>query len=94
MAANSVGLYDQLTWMPSFYGRQAYILVVTLSDEPCTAAPRLTPADYRSGVTDAWRDPEAQREFLARIERYQQEGPLPAKERTSWDGWATRAASP
>jgi len=26
---------------------------------------------------DAWRDPEAQREFLARIERYQQEGPPP-----------------
>jgi hypothetical protein len=33
---------------------------------------------------DAWRDPEAQREFLARIERYQREGPPPAAERTSW----------
>ncbi len=32
---------------------------------------------------DAWRDPEAQREFLARIERYQREGPPPAAERTS-----------
>ena len=28
---------------------------------------------------DAWRDPEAQREFLARIERYQREGPPPAE---------------
>ena len=34
---------------------------------------------------DAWRDPEAQREFLARIERYQREGPPPASERTSWE---------
>jgi hypothetical protein len=33
---------------------------------------------------DAWRDPEAQREFLARIERYQREGPPPAAERVSW----------
>jgi hypothetical protein len=33
---------------------------------------------------DAWRDPEAQREFLARVERYQREGPPPASERTSW----------
>ena len=24
---------------------------------------------------DAWRDPDAQREFLARVERYQREGP-------------------
>ncbi len=34
---------------------------------------------------DAWRDPEAQREFLARIERYQREGPPSAAERTSWE---------
>jgi hypothetical protein len=34
---------------------------------------------------DAWRDPEAQREFLARIERYQREGPPPTAERTSWE---------
>ena len=34
---------------------------------------------------DAWRDPEAQREFLARIERYQREGPPPPAERTSWE---------
>jgi len=33
---------------------------------------------------DAWRDPEAQREFLARIERYQREGPPPPEDRTSW----------
>jgi len=30
---------------------------------------------------DAWRDPDAQREFLARIERYQREGPPPPEER-------------
>lgn len=30
---------------------------------------------------DAWRDPDAQREFLARIERYQQEGPPPPEQR-------------
>jgi hypothetical protein len=33
---------------------------------------------------DAWRDPDAQREFLARIERYQREGPPPPSERTNW----------
>jgi hypothetical protein len=32
---------------------------------------------------DAWRDPEAQREFLARIETYRHEGPPPAEQRTS-----------
>ena len=30
---------------------------------------------------DAWRDPAAQREFLARIERYQREGPPPPEQR-------------
>lgn len=30
---------------------------------------------------DAWRDPEAQREFLARVERYQRDGPPPPEER-------------
>lgn len=30
---------------------------------------------------DAWRDPDAQREFLARIERYQREGPPPPEDR-------------
>jgi hypothetical protein len=30
---------------------------------------------------DAWRDPVAQREFLARIERYQREGPPPPEQR-------------
>ena len=34
---------------------------------------------------DTWRDPDAQREFLARVERYQREGPPPAAERTSWE---------
>jgi Family of unknown function (DUF6247) len=33
---------------------------------------------------DAWRDPEAQREFLARIEKYHREGPPPAEKRISW----------
>ena len=32
---------------------------------------------------DAWRDPEAQREFLARVERYQREGPPPPESRMS-----------
>jgi hypothetical protein len=32
---------------------------------------------------DAWRAPEAQREFLARIERYQREGPPPPEQRIS-----------
>ena len=31
---------------------------------------------------DAWRDPDAQREFLARVERYQREGPPPAERMT------------
>jgi hypothetical protein len=30
---------------------------------------------------DAWRDPHAQREFLARVDRYQREGPPPPEER-------------
>jgi len=33
---------------------------------------------------DAWRDPAAQREFLARVDRYQRHGPPPPEERTSW----------
>jgi hypothetical protein len=33
---------------------------------------------------DAWRDPGAQREFHARVERYQREGPPPPAERTPW----------
>ena len=32
---------------------------------------------------DVWRDPEAQREFLARVERYQREGPPPPEQRIS-----------
>jgi hypothetical protein len=32
---------------------------------------------------DAWRDPDAQREFLARVERYQREGPPPPEDRMS-----------
>ena len=32
---------------------------------------------------DAWRDPDAQREFLARVERYQREGPPPPGQRMS-----------
>ena len=32
---------------------------------------------------DAWRDPEAQREFLARVKKYQTEGPPPPERRIS-----------
>ena len=32
---------------------------------------------------DAWRDPQAQRQFLARIDTYRDEGPLPAEQRMS-----------
>lgn len=32
---------------------------------------------------DAWRDPVAQREFLARIQRYMTEGPPPPEQRIS-----------
>jgi hypothetical protein len=32
---------------------------------------------------DAWRDPEAQREFLARMDIYRNEGPPPAAQRTT-----------
>jgi hypothetical protein len=32
---------------------------------------------------DAWRDPDAQRELLARIEKYQNEGPPPLEDRMS-----------
>ena len=30
---------------------------------------------------DAWRDPEAQREFVTRVETYRNEGPPPAEQR-------------
>lgn len=39
---------------------------------------------------DAWRDPDAQREFLARVERYQREGPPPPEERISWQELRTQ----
>ena len=32
---------------------------------------------------DAWRDPQAQREFLARIDTHRDEGPPPAEQRMS-----------
>jgi hypothetical protein len=32
---------------------------------------------------DAWRDPDAEREFLARIAKYQNEGPPPPEDRIS-----------
>jgi hypothetical protein len=32
---------------------------------------------------DAWRDPQAQREFLARIDTYRDGGPPPAEQRVS-----------
>jgi hypothetical protein len=34
---------------------------------------------------DAWRDPQAQREFLARIDSYRDIGPPPADQRMSRD---------
>ncbi len=39
---------------------------------------------------DAWRDPDAQREFLARVERYQREGPPPPAERITWQELRTQ----
>jgi len=33
---------------------------------------------------DAWRNPEAHREYLARIERYHREGPPPPDQRIGW----------
>jgi hypothetical protein len=32
---------------------------------------------------DAWRDPQAQRKFLARMDAYRDEGPPPAEQRMS-----------
>jgi hypothetical protein len=32
---------------------------------------------------DAWRDPDAQREFLARLDTYRREGPPPAEHRVT-----------
>jgi hypothetical protein len=39
---------------------------------------------------DAWGDPEAQRAFLARVERYATEGPPPPGERMSWPEFRAR----
>jgi Family of unknown function (DUF6247) len=39
---------------------------------------------------DAWRDPQAQREFLARIDAYRDEGPPPADQRMSREDIRTR----
>src|SRR6516165_6058981 len=39
---------------------------------------------------DAWRDPQAQREFLARIDSYRDEGPPPADQRMSREEIRTR----
>ena len=33
---------------------------------------------------DAWRNPDAQGEFLARVERYLREGPPPSEDRMTW----------
>jgi hypothetical protein len=44
---------------------------------------RLCWAKRRPTGADAWRDPQAQREFLARIDTYRDEGPPPAEQRTS-----------
>jgi hypothetical protein len=39
--------------------------------------------DLDNAFEDAWRDPSAQREFLALVERYQREGPPPREERVT-----------
>jgi len=39
---------------------------------------------------DAWRDPQAQREFLARVDTYRDEGPPPAERRMSREEIRTR----
>jgi hypothetical protein len=39
---------------------------------------------------DAWRDPQAQREFQARIDTYRDEGPPPAEQRMSREGIRTQ----
>ena len=39
---------------------------------------------------DAWRDPEAQREFLARVDTYRNEGPPPAEQRMTREEIQTR----
>jgi hypothetical protein len=42
---------------------------------------------------DAWRDPDAQREFLARIEKYQNEGPPSRKTASAEKRFARSTAS-
>jgi len=39
---------------------------------------------------DAWRDPDAQRQFLTRVDRYRSEGPPPPEERMSRQEISTR----
>ena len=39
---------------------------------------------------DAWRDPDAQREFLARVEGYLRDGPPPPEERMSREEYRAR----
>lgn len=39
---------------------------------------------------DAWRDPQAQRQFLARIDTYRDRGPPPAEQRMSREEIRTR----
>src|SRR5713101_2482282 len=39
---------------------------------------------------DAWRDPDAQRQFLARLDRYQTDGPPPPHQRITREEIRTR----
>ena len=39
---------------------------------------------------DAWRDPGAQRQFLARMDRYQADGPPPSHQRITREEIRTR----
>ncbi len=52
--------------------------------------PACTPTAIRWFEADAWRDPQAQREFLARIDTYRDGGPPPAEQRMSREEIRTR----
>jgi hypothetical protein len=39
---------------------------------------------------DAWRDPESQRQFLARVNAYRSEGPPPPEQRMTREGVRAR----
>jgi hypothetical protein len=76
------------TWPRRACRRQQCHLTDTLFDSPVTnaahAGPELVQTVRRWWFeADAWRDPATQRQFLARMNRYQQDGPPPAHQRTT-----------